>query len=214
MNKDVDAISMQTLKRLPVYLNYLEKEKLKGTINISTPKIAKDLGLTEILVKKDIRYVTSKSGRPKIGHAVEDLIFDLKEYLGYNNCSRAVLVGAGQLGKALLGYHGFNDSNIEIVVAFDNDPRLIDTEVSGIKIVDIQKLENLCIRLNVHIGIITTNESSAQEVCDALVKGGVQAIWNFAPLRLQVPEGVIVQNENLASSLAILSKKLSDKISK
>lgn len=210
--KSIDGISLHTLKRLTIYIQYLEKEKEKNREFISTPIMASDLGYSEISIKKDLNQVLTIKGKPKIGHNIDSLIKELKSYLGYDNTTTAVLVGAGKLGRALLGYKGFKKDNVEIAVAFDKNPELIGQEINGIKIVDIEKLENLCNRLQIHIGIITTNEESSQEICDKLVKSGIKAIWNFAPINLRVPSDVIIQNENLASSLVILSKKLSDRM--
>lgn len=211
MNKKrIAGMSFQTLKRISIYIQYLEKEKEKNRQFISTPIMASDLGYSEISIKKDLNQVLTIKGKPKIGHNIDSLIKELKSYLGYDNTTTAVLVGAGKLGRALLGYKGFKKDNVEIAVAFDKDPELIGQEINGIKIVDIEKLESLCSRLQIHIGIITTNEESSQEICDRLVKSGIKAIWNFAPINLKVPSDVIIQNENLVSNLVILSKKLSD----
>lgn len=211
MNKKrIAGMSFQTLKRISIYIQYLEKEKEKNRQFISTPIMASDLGYSEISIKKDLNQVLTIKGKPKIGHNIDSLIKELKSYLGYDNTTTAVLVGAGKLGRALLGYKGFKKDNVEIAVAFDKDPELIGQEINGIKIVDIEKLESLCSRLQIHIGIITTNEENSQEICDRLVKSGIKAIWNFAPINLKVPSDVIIQNENLVSNLVILSKKLSD----
>lgn len=207
MSTNGETISIQTLKRLPLYLNYLEKLD-DDVINISTPKMASDLGLTDILVKKDLMGVVKVSGRPKIGHEVKSLIDDIRDYLGYNNVSSAVLVGAGHLGKALLNFHEFKKWNVEIAIAFDNNPKVIGREINNIKILDIGKLVNLCQKMSIHMGIITTSAEAAQETCDKLVEAGIKGIWNFAPVTLKVPDGVFVEDVNLASSLAMLSHKL------
>lgn len=207
-NKNIDGMPLITLRRLTMYLDYLEKLNVEY---VSAPMIAKELDIKEIVVKKDLAYCTSKQGKPKLGHRVEDLICDIKDFLGYDNYSKAVLVGTGKLGQALLGYDGFKKSGIEIVVAFDNDPYLIGQDVHGVKVCDINKLGDLCKRMGIHIGIITTSSTSAQDVCDIMVSSGVQAIWNFATSYLKVPDDVIVQNENLAASLAVLSKKITEK---
>ncbi|MFA6661638.1 MAG: redox-sensing transcriptional repressor Rex [Bacilli bacterium] len=208
----VNGISIQTLKRLPLYLKYLESKQSEGIEYISMPAIAKDLEYGQVLVKKDLTSVISESGKPKIGHKVDFLIDEIKEFLGYNDCSKAVLVGAGQLGKALMGYKGFESANLEIELAFDNSPFIIGERINNIEIMDVRRMFDLCERLNVHIGIITVNEKDAQIVCNNMIDAGIKAIWNFAPIQLKVPKGIIVENVNLASSLAVLSLKLSQKI--
>lgn len=201
-------VSRQTIRRLPIYLRYLEKVQELNIDNISIPTLAKALGLTDILVKKDLSYVVSEAGKPKTGHKVENLINDIKQYLGYNSESYVVLVGAGQLGRALIGYNGFIHRNIHIVAAFDTDKNLIGSTINGIKVYDVKDLEKECEKRNIHIGIITVTEEAAQDICNRLVSANIKAIWNFAPIMLKSNKDVIIQNENLASSLAILTREL------
>jgi redox-sensing transcriptional repressor len=132
----------------------------------------------------------------------------MEEFLGFHNTNQAALVGVGSLGKALLSYKGFEQYGVEIVLAFDSDGRRVNTKTGGKPVFPMDKLENLCRRMNIHIGIITVPAEYAQEVCNRLVGGGVRAIWNFAPTHLTVPDHVLVQNENMAVSLAALSKYL------
>ena len=133
-------------------------------------------------------------------------------FLDYNNTKNAVIVGAGDLGKALLGYGGFTSYGLNIVAAFDNNPALAGTSVKDKPIFAMEKLPRVVENMNVHIGIIATPAHTAQAVADVLVKNGVKAIWNFAPTSLNVDEDIIVQNENMATSLAVLSSKLNEKL--
>lgn len=204
----VGGISRKTLERLPVYHHYLECRDAEGVINISAPAIALDLQLNEVQVRKDIAMVARSAGKPKTGYVVKDLVEDMEEFLGYHNTNQAVLVGAGSLGSALLSYRGFEQYGVEIVMAFDADESRTGKKVGDKMILPMEKLENLCQRLNIHIGIITVPAQAAQAVCDRLVAGGVKAVWNFAPTHLTVPDHVLVQNENMAVSLAALSKYL------
>lgn len=205
-----NPISIHTLKRLPLYLEVILQEMKEGKTYISSPTIAKICKLSDMQVKKDLSYVKVQQGVPKKGYVCQTLAYSIKEYLGYNDYTHAILVGAGHLGKALLNYEGFQKAGIEIVCAFDKEKTL--KEINHIKVLGIHQMEDLCKRMNVHIGIITTSKESAQEVCDLMVKSGIKAIWNFAPISLQVPSDIIVQNENMASNLAVLSRKLSEKI--
>ncbi len=212
LKNQVKTISKQALQRLPFYLNYLKKKQEEGIINISSPMIALELNLNEVQVRKDIASVSKRDGKPKTGHNVNYLIEDIETFLGYNNVDHAVIVGVGSLGRALLHYKGFENYGLEIIAAFDNDPYLFNQEINGIKVSSIDKLEDLVRRLQVHIGIITVPAHCAQDVCDKMIKGGVLAIWNFAPVHLNVPENILVQNENMASSLAVLSRHLKVKM--
>ncbi len=211
--KESPPISVQTLRRLPLYLNHLKSLDSENIKIISCPAIAKALNLNEVLVRKDLASIKS-GGRPRTGYLLEKLITDLEMYLGYGNVDEAVLAGVGHLGRALLSYKGFETYGLNIVVGFDTDDRIIGTEVGGKKILPLEKLTGLCKRMHVNIGIITVPPDKAQAVCDLMVSAGIQAIWNFAPVKLVVPDDILVQNENMASSLAVLSKHLKKKIKK
>lgn len=203
-----NKIPVRTLKRMPLYLNYLEDLSINGVEYISAPKIASDLNYNEVSVKKDLSYITSKNGRPKIGHYVNDLICDLKEIIGYNINKKACLVGCGNLGKALLKFKGFKKYGFEIVYAFDIDKDLIGNIVNGVSIKNINEMKESLKEAEIPIGIIAVCEEQAQSVCNMLVENGIKAIWNFAPVLLKVPKDIIVQNENMASSLSVLSNKI------
>lgn len=198
------SVSLQTLRRLPVYLHYLRTVQ-DQCVNISATAIADKLGLNDVQVRKDLASV-SGSGRPKTGYKTLELLQQLEKYLGCGSSSTTVLIGAGNLGKALMAYSGFDDYGLEIVAAFDKNPARIGEIISGKPVYPMEKLGEVCKKHNILVGIITVPASVAQDVCDVLVAHGVRAIWNFAPTILRVPEGVQVENENLASSLAVLSQ--------
>ena len=173
---------------------------------ISSTSIARELSLNSVQVRKDLALISKSDGKPGRGFNVSMLISDLENFLGLNNVTDAVIVGAGKLGMALLGYKGF-EKNIDILMAFDSDKSKCDNK----KIFYIDKMEDLIKRLNIHIGIIAVPKEEAQNVCDTLVKAGVKAIWNFAPTNLIVPSKVIIKNEDLSASLLILLKSLNKK---
>ena len=204
-------ISKHTLQRLPMYLSYIQGLPEDAPKNISATTIAEALQLNDVQVRKDLASVSS-SGKPKVGYNVKDLIAELEAFLGYNDIDNAVIVGAGSLGKALLNYSGFKAYGLNIIAAFDlcEEP----TAFQGKTVFPIAQLGSFCRKVNVHIGIITVPASSAQEICDLLVESGIRAIWNFAPVHLVVPDGILVQNENMASSLALLSNHLREQMKK
>ena len=205
----VQGISRQALLRLPNYLNYLKKLQSEGVQTVSAPKIAAALGQNEVQVRKDIAFVSSCAGKPKTGFDTTQLVRDLESFLGYDNVNEAVLVGAGQLGRALLNYKGFAEYGVHIVAAFDTDETLTaQTFGTEQRIFPMEKLEDLCERMRIHIGIVTVPAESAQAVCDKLIACGIRAILNFAPTQITVPQGILLQNENIASSLAVLSAHL------
>ena len=204
-------ISKATLKRLPTYLSYLKSMPADAPANISATALAAGLKMGEVQVRKDLALVSS-GGRPKIGYNRERLIADIEDFLGYGDTNDAVLIGAGKLGRALLGYSGFAEYGLNIVAAFDSNDAIIGTTKSGKPIMHLSRLAETCRRFKVKIGIITVPAEYAQAVCDLLIENGIMAIWNFAPKHLSVPENILVQNENMAASLALLSKHLNEHI--
>lgn len=207
----IQSVSKQTLERLPLYLNYLKSLPKDEVPNISATVIAEKLGLNDVQVRKDLAMISS-GGRPKIGYITADLTADIERFLGYGNADRAVIIGAGHLGQALLCYQGFLDYGLDVVAAFDTDKRIIGAEFGGKQVLPIEKLPELCRRMKIRMGIITVPASAAQLVCDQLIESGIMAVWNFAPVYLKVPKDVLVQNENMAYSLAVLSKHLTQRM--
>ena len=199
-------ISKSVLKRLPGYLSYLKSVPEGSSPYISATALANALGMGEVQVRKDLAMV-SDGGRPKIGYFRESLIEDISQFLGYDNTTDAILVGAGKLGQALLGYGGFDAYGLNILAAFDAKPSGETTE-DGKPIYSMSNMESFCRTNKVLMGIITVPADHAQQVCDQLVKCGIKAIWNFAPTHLDVPANILVQNENMATSLAVLSMHL------
>lgn len=199
-------ISKSVLKRLPGYLAYLKTLTDDASPYISATALANALGMGEVQVRKDLAMV-SDGGRPKIGYQRLALIDDIEQFLGYDNTTDAVLIGAGKLGQALCGYSGFGAYGLNILAAFDAAPSAGHTD-EGKPIYHISQLQNFCRSNKVLMGIITVPAAHAQEVCDQLIACGIKAIWNFAPTHLDVPPNILVQNENMATSLAVLSMHL------
>lgn len=204
------SVPTATLTRLPIYYRYLINLQKQGEKNISSAKISSDMNLSAVQVRKDLAYVSSIAGKPKTGFDVDELIKDIALFLGYDNTTDAIIVGVGQLGRTLLSYAGFENYGLNIVAGFDVDERIINSRINGKLIMPMEKLKNFVRRVNVHIGIITVPYQDAQKVCDELVDAGIKAIWNFAPTHIYVPEGVVLKDEDMASSLAILSSQLKD----
>ena len=203
---EAKKISKSVLKRLPGYLVYLKNMPEDAPIHISATALANALGMGEVQVRKDLAMV-SDGGRPKIGYLREALIEDIEQFLGYDNVTDAVLIGAGKLGQALMGYRGFDEYGLNIMAAFDQNPKMEKTE-EGKPVYHIEKLEQFCRSHKVLMGIITVPGEGAQQVADQLIACGIKAIWNFAPTHLDVPPGILVQYENMATSLAVLSVHL------
>ncbi len=206
----IKPIPEPTLRRLPVYYQYLKKlHEEKAPESVSSTQIGKDLNILPIQVRKDLE-VTDVVGRPKLGYDVVELLHRIESFLGWDNTTEGFLVGVGRLGSALLNYEGFRDCGLDIVAAFDSNQSKVGTEVNGTKVLHVNKLPNMIRRTGTRIGILTVPSTAAQELADIMVKAGICAIWNFSPVKISVPPQVIVQHENLASSLVVLSKKLTE----
>jgi redox-sensing transcriptional repressor len=199
-----NSLSFQTLQRLPYYLDYLREVE---TENVSSTVIAAEFGLHEVQVRKDLASVSKLAGRPRKGFDTQSLIRDIEEILGYGHVDEAVIVGVGHLGTALANYAGFGKYGLRIVAGFDT--RITQEEsLNEMPLYPMEELESVISERKIRLGIITVDGANAQAVCDQLVAAGIKAVWNFAPVILQVPEDIIVQNENMACALAILSHHL------
>ena len=211
--KRIVNLSKQALHRMPFYLQCLKKLASEGVKTVSAPVVAEMLKLNEVQVRKDFAAVSTSGGRAKVGFDVAELLDSMERTLGYRNVDDAVLVGAGSLGRALASFRGFEEYGLRIVAAFDVDPALVGTTIGQATIYPLEQLPAFCEENDINIGIITVPVEHAQEACDLLVEGGVLGIWNFAPAYLSVPDDILLQNENMAASLAMLSKHLRQKLS-
>jgi len=206
-NHQIPSTPEPSLRRLAKYLDLLYKLQKDGQNTISSTQIGSEMSSDPTQVRKDIEY-TGIVGKPKTGYVIQELIYAIETFFNWNNVTDAFLVGAGNLGRAILGYEHFKKYGLNIVTAFDVSPDLIGTEISNIPILDYDKLTNLAQRMKIHIGVITTPVECAQDVADKMVEGGIKAIWNFAPVHLKVPEGIIIEHTHLTQSLAVLTKNL------
>jgi len=206
-------VSDIVLRRLPKYIHFLRNLKAKGQVYTSATQLSNALSIHHTQVRKDLA-LTGLRGTPKVGHKVNDLLVALQNFLNWNNVTDAFLVGAGNLGKALLNYPGFEKTGVKIVAAFDVNNDLIGKEINGIRIFHLDKLPNLASRLHVHIGILCTPAAQAQKTAEIMSENGIIGIWNFTPVTLKLPEKVIVENADIYPSLAVLSLKVATVIEK
>ncbi|MCY2929062.1 MAG: redox-sensing transcriptional repressor Rex [Planctomycetota bacterium] len=204
------AIPYPTIRRMPAYHRYLKGLQSDGLAMVSCTRIAESLDLEPIQVRKDLA-MTGTVGRPRIGYPVDALIGAIETVLGWDRWSEAFLVGAGNLGSAILGYRAFKAIGLNIVAAFDIDPRRVGKMIHDVPVLAMEKLANLARRMKIRIGVITVPAEAAEDAAKALVRGGIEAIWNFSPLALtglHVGKDVIIENVSLASSLAVLIRRL------
>lgn len=201
-NPSLKSIPRAALARLPKYLEYLKEKRRYGVKVIS----AAEFSAAFAEATDDISCIGVLTERTE--YDVNSLIELLNSFLNRENVNDAVLVGAGQLGRTLLAYDGFAKYGLDIVAAFDISPSVIGTQVNGKQIFSVEKMKDLCERLHIRIGMIAVPARSAQLAADLLVKCGIKAILNFSSADLKLPEEIIVQDENIAASLAALSEKL------
>lgn len=199
-------ISIPTIKRFPSYLRLLRQYKEDGQQWVSATKLAGELGLTPIQVRKDMAG-TGVEGRPKVGFEIESLISAIIQNLGWDNATDAVLIGAGHLGVALSRYEGFASYGLRIVAVFDKDSSKFGRPIGKTVVYPMDELKQYVSDHAINIAVITVPADSAQDVADALVEAGIKAIWNFAPKDLRLPPNVVLQRTDLATSFAVLSAK-------
>lgn len=203
-------IAESTVRRLSLYLRFLEEFEEQGIGTVSSDALALRGGTTSAQVRKDLSFFGS-FGKRGLGYAVPELAGRLREILGLGRDYRVVLLGAGKIGSALIQYRGFQKRGFEIVGIFDVDPAKIGKRWNGLTVSDIGQMENELAGQSIDIGVLVTPAEAAQELADRLVKLGIKAILNFAPVQLSVPDDVSVKNVNLALELEALSYALTNR---
>ncbi|HXF96598.1 MAG TPA: redox-sensing transcriptional repressor Rex [Gemmatimonadales bacterium] len=203
-------ISESTVRRLSLYLRFLEQSLRQGLATISSSELARRGGTTSAQVRKDLSFFGS-FGKRGLGYSVPELARRIREILGLHRTYRVVLVGAGRIGGALVQYEGFRRRGFEIAAIYDRDPRKIGTRWNGLVVRDVRRLDRDLKQTPSDIAIVATPAEAAQDVVNRLVRGGVKAILNFAPVPLDVPPGVMVKHVNMAAELETLSYALANR---
>ncbi len=197
-------IPEKTVTRLSIYLRCLEELEASGISSISSRELAERFGLNSAQVRKDLAYF-GQFGVRGLGYHIAELKHNLERILGLKQDWEVALVGAGNLGSALMAYKGFRERGFRIGLAFDSEPTKVGQTIAGVEVQDAARLVAQVRRRRVKIAVLSVPAPSAQPVADLLVEAGVTAILNFAPAQLSVPEGVKVQNVDLSVLLKTLS---------
>ena len=200
-------IAESTVRRLSLYLRFLEEFDAAGETTASSAALAGRGGTTSAQVRKDLSFFGS-FGKRGLGYPIPALIARLREILGLHRRYRVVVIGAGKIGSALVQYHGFKDRGFDLVALYDNDPKKVGREWAGVAVRDVAQLERDLHRRGADIAAIVTPAEAAQEIAEKVVKCGVSAILNFAPVQLTVPDSVAVKTVNLVLELEALSYAL------
>lgn len=205
--KDDIKVPEPTLRRLPWYLSNAKLLKQKGEHFVSSTQMSKEINIDASQIAKDLSYVKI-SGRTRVGYDISELINVLEDFLGFTNIHKAFLFGVGSLGGALLGDSGLSHFGLEIVAAFDVNPEKVGTSINGIPIFHSNEFKQKMKEYSVKIGVLTVPIEIAQQISDTMIAGGIQAIWNFTPFRIRVPEQIVVQNTSLYAHLAVMFNRL------
>ena len=211
--KMTGKIPEPTLRILPWDLSNAKLMKEKGEKYVSSTQISRQINIDASQIAKDLSYVDI-SGRTRVGYEVDLLIQVLEDFLGFTNLHKAYLFGVGSLGGALLRDSGLSHFGLQIVGAFDINPNLVGTTVEGIPIYHTDEFEERRAKDGVKIGVLTVPINIAQDITDKMVAGGIQAVWNFTPFRIRVPETIVVQNTSLYAHLAVMFNRLNEIIKK
>jgi len=203
-NRRLGAAPAPAVKRLSLYLRQLEALAERGVEKISSRQLADALHLAGAQVRKDLAYF-GQFGRPGVGYRVDPLIEALRVILGTNRIWNVIVVGAGDLGRALLRYRGFHRRGFQVVAAFDVAQSKVNKRVGSVTVYPLQKLEQVVREKGVKLAVVTVPSDAAQSVTDLLSKAGILGILNFAPRTLNTPEGVAVAPVDLAAHLEQLS---------
>lgn len=197
-------ISLAVIRRLPKYHRYL-KEMLDNDIKrISSKELSKVIGFTASQIRQDLNNFGG-FGQQGYGYNVEDLYEEIGKILGLTRDYNVIIVGAGNLGRALANYSSFGRLGFKLKAMFDINPKIVGLTIKEIQVLDMDTFESFVNENNVEIVYICTNRDGAQDVADRIAKTNVKAIWNFAPVDLKVPEDVVVENVHLIDNLLTLS---------
>jgi redox-sensing transcriptional repressor len=203
-------ISESTVRRLSLYLRFLEQSGGQGVATISSEELARRGGTTSAQVRKDLSFFGS-FGKRGLGYSVPQLAARLRDILGLERSYRVVLVGVGKVGGALVAYQGFRQRGFNVIAIYDRDAHKIGSQWNGLQVRDVKHLEADLKKDPIDIAIVVTPAEAAQDVVDRLVRSGVKAILNFAPVQLSVPGDVAVKNVNMAMELETLSYALANR---
>lgn len=202
-----ELIPEPALRRLPWYLAYVGMLREQGVEYVSSTQISRDIKVDASQIAKDLSFLDIR-GKTRIGYEVALLEHKLEEFLGFRQRHRAVIVGAGSLGGALMQDSGLISYGLQIVAGFDTDPGVISTSKCGLPIYGVDALKEQCSRLHAEIGIITVPADHAQQAADMLIEAGIRAIWNFTPFRISAPEGIVIANTSIYAHLAVMYNRM------
>jgi len=206
--KEQSVVSRATIDRLPLYFRTLRQIQKENVIIISSEELGRRIGVTPEQIRKDLSSF-GEFGKKGVGYYVSDLAKHIGEILGLHREWNIALVGFGHLGRALVNYKHFSNLGFNITALFDADPAKIGEIVRNLKVQSLDELEKEITDKNIHIAVLAVPENEAQDVANRVIAAGIRGIWNFAPVILNIPEGIRLRNEDLSVGLTGLSYYLS-----
>lgn len=207
--KKGDPVPQGVVGRLPIYFRYLSELDQQGTERISSAQLGDALDFTAAQIRSDLSYFGS-FGQQGYGYNVEELLNQVKQILGLHKKYSMVLIGAGNLGKAIASYDWFREQGFEIEAIFDIDPHLVGNFLGGTTILHANQLESYLQQNKIDVAILATPKKASSDIANLIVNAGVESIWNFSPAHLDLPDHVVVENIHLTDSLFGLSFRLNE----
>ncbi|MDK2823364.1 MAG: redox-sensing transcriptional repressor [Clostridia bacterium] len=201
------TVPKAVIKRLPMYFRFINQLIEQGTERISSRELSQLMGITSSQLRQDLSYF-GEFGQQGYGYKVVTLKQAISSIIGLEKIYNAIIVGAGNMGKAIAGYPGFSRRGLKIIGIFDNNPEIIGNKLGSLDVLDVKTLPEFLNKNPVEVGIITTPASVAQEIADILITAGVKGIWNFAPVLLHGNKNVIIEDIHVGDSLMTLFFKL------
>lgn len=209
MSKSRNRVSEAVVRRLPKYYRYLKEMEKSGIQRISSKELSQRMGLTASQIRQDFNCFGG-FGQQGYGYNVTELHQEIRKILGLDRQYNVIIVGAGNLGQALANYNGFDKEGFRIKAIFDINPRLVGMSIRGVEILDIDTMKEFILNNDIEVGVISTPKDNAQDAANKMAKWGIKSIWNFAPIDVEVPEEVVVENVNLSDSLYALCFKMNE----
>ncbi len=207
LNSKHGSISRATVDRLPLYFRTLRLIRSEGSEIVSSEELGRRIGVTPEQIRKDLASFGA-FGKKGVGYHVAELVNNISQILGLDRKWNIAIIGVGHLGWALANYRNFASLGFHLTALFDQNPAIVGQLINGVDVLSVADLETTVASRNIQIGVIAVPAGEAQAVADRLVAAGVHGIWNFAPVRIRVPDNVQIVSEDLSVGLSTLSYHL------
>ena len=207
LNSKHGSISRATVDRLPLYFRTLRLIRSEGSEIVSSEELGRRIGVTPEQIRKDLASFGA-FGKKGVGYHVAELVNNISQILGLDRKWNIAIIGVGHLGWALANYRNFASLGFNLTALFDQNPAIVGQFINGVDVLSVADLETTVASRNIQIGVIAVPAGEAQAVADRLVAAGVHGIWNFAPVRIRVPDNVEIVSEDLSVGLSTLSYHL------